>query len=432
MIGFSYDDLDQLCCEGIALSELAERFGTPLYVYSATTILERFRAYQEAFHWAHKLLISYAVKANGHLAILKLLAREGSGAEVVSLGELKRALRAGIPGSRIVFSGVGKRPDEIKAALQVRILQFNVESAEELHQIQVMAQEQGCSAPVAFRLNLDIEAGTHPYLATGVARSQFGLEEEEARELALWTRKHPEIKVIGVHTHLGSQIMKIKPFMTAAERLLHFVKELQAVGHPISTLNLGGGLGVSYRSEDPELSPQDLAEALRPILERPLRDLNLRLILEPGRSIVAHAGVLLTRILYRKKRKDRYLIIVDAGLSELLRPALYNAYHKILPVIQREDPGQGSMSVDLVGPICESADVLGRDRSLPLLEPGELLAILDVGAYGFTMSSNYNARPRPAEVFVKGNQAWLIRPRESLECLWKGEQIPPFLEEDSP
>ena len=433
---FEYDAQGRLRCQGLALDELAERVGTPLYVYSAGALLERVQRYKAAFAWAPRLLLCYAVKANGHLALLRLLAREGLGADVVSRGELERALRAGIPPERVVFAGVGKRPDELERALCARIYQLNVESAEELSAIAAIAARLGVEAPVAFRVNLALELETHPHLATGTASSHFGLPLDEARALA---RLLPEgVRLVGVHTHLGSQITRLEPFVEAAQALIELAEALKAQGHPLRALDLGGGLGVAYRrSKDSKDSkdgmkqegavpgPEELGAALRPVLQGALEELELTLVLEPGRSLIAPAGALLTRVLYRKRVGGRWVVVVDAGMTELLRPALYGAHHEIVPtrldaVAPSASPTE-PVELDVVGPVCESGDVLGRRLRMPLPERGAVLAVLDAGAYGFVMSSNYNARPRPAEVLIDKGEARLIRPREPLERLWADE-----------
>lgn len=359
------------------------------------------------------------MKANSSRAILKLLLKMGSGLDIVSGGELYRALAAGADPQRIVFSGVGKTAAEIKMALEAGILMFNVESEGELRRIAEVAQQLGRTAPVALRVNPDIDPKTHPYIATGLAQSKFGIELEQARRLFGWAHQHPALEVIGVDCHIGSQITELQPFLDAFERVRELVLELKAQGLPIKQLDLGGGLGIPYRDEVPP-NPQEYTQALA---ER-AADLDCRLIFEPGRVLVGNAGILLSKVEYIKQTSAKTFVIADTGMHHLIRPALYDAWQGI----QAVEPRAGSYpQADLVGPICESGDFLAKDRELPLLEAGDLLAVMSAGAYGFSMASNYNSYPRPAEVLVKGDQFAVVREREVYADLVQAESAPPWL-----
>lgn len=403
--------------EGVDLRELAVHFGTPCYVYSRAAFERHWRAYDDAFAGLDHL-VCYAVKANSNLAVLNVLARLGSGFDIVSGGELERVLAAGGDAGRVVFSGVGKSAQEIRRALDVGIGCFNVESAAELERIEGVAAQAGRRAPVSLRVNPDVDAGTHPYISTGLKENKFGIPVAEAEALAVRAAGMAHIDMLGLDCHIGSQLVSVAPFVDALDRVLALVERLAALGVEITHLNIGGGLGVRYRDETPP-APAEYAAALRARLgQRPCR-----LLLEPGRSIAANAGVLLTRVEYLKPSADRNFAIVDAGMNDLLRPALYEAWHDIVPVAAHGEAVPQRW--DVVGPVCETGDFLGKDRELALRE-GDLLAVRSAGAYGFVMSSNYNSRPRAAEVMVDGDRMHLVRERETVPDLWRGEHpLPP-------
>jgi diaminopimelate decarboxylase len=398
----------ELYAEDIAVAELAERFGTPLYVYSAATLSRHYEVFDSAFKDLDHLTC-FSVKANSNLSVLKLFADKGAGMDIVSGGELHRALAAGTPPDKIVFSGVGKRPDELREALAAEILMFNVESAPELEALAAAAMDTGRTARVALRINPDVDPKTHPYISTGLEKNKFGLDMKTAREVYARARDLEYIEPVGIDCHIGSQLTEIGPFLEALEKLLEFRSELQDMGLAIRYLDLGGGLGIKYDQEEPPL-PGELGEALT---ER-LKDLPLTVIFEPGRVIAGNAGILVTRVLYAKDTPKKHFVIVDAAMNDLIRPPLYSSYHRILEV---HPHNRTPLAVDVVGPICESSDFLARDRTLPRMESGELLALLSAGAYGFVMSSQYNSRLRAAEVLVRGDQAVLARKRETYEDL---------------
>ncbi|MGE3297457.1 MAG: diaminopimelate decarboxylase [Porticoccaceae bacterium] len=405
---------DGLRCENVALGAIAADLGTPTYVYSRAALTERFQAYAEALRGTDHL-ICFAVKANSNLAVLDLLARLGAGFDIVSVGELERVLRAGGDPRKVVFSGVGKTAAEMARALGVGIHCFNVESLAELERLDRVAGELGLRAPVSLRVNPDVDAGTHPYIATGLAENKFGLPIDAARACYRRARALPNIEIRGIDCHIGSQLTALAPFEAALERVLLLVAELRRDGIGLAHLDLGGGLGVRYRDETPP-TPQAYVAALR----RHTDALGLTLILEPGRSIVANAGVLLTRVEYLKENRGKHFAIVDAAMNDLLRPALYQAWMAIEPVAPRADVPE--QRYDIVGPVCETGDFLGRDRPLRLAE-GDLLCVRSAGAYGFTMSSNYNSRPRAAEVLVDGDRYRVVRERETLADLMRGEHL---------
>ena len=409
----------ELHAEGVPVREVARRVGTPFYLYSAATLKRHFRIFDEAFA-SIPHLICYSVKANSNLAVLRLLGQEGSGADIVSGGELYRALKAGIPPEKIVFSGVGKTPREIREALKAGILMFNVESLGELEVLSREARRLGRVAPLAVRINPDVDPKTHPYISTGLKKNKFGLDLEQALEAYRRAQADPHLQVLGIDCHIGSQLLQISPFVEALRRVKDFIRRLQEEGIQIQYLDLGGGLGIVYGDEEPP-PPKEYAAAL----VKELGDLKVTLLLEPGRVLVGNAGILVTKVLYYKETPAKKFLIVDAGMNDLLRPAFYKAYHEIVPVLQKERP---EAVVDVVGPICETGDFLAQDRRLPLVQPGELLAVMSAGAYGFVMSSNYNSRPRPAEVMVHGDEFFVIRRRENYARLVAGEKIPPFLE----
>jgi diaminopimelate decarboxylase len=408
----------ELFAEQVPVKRLAEQYGTPLYIYSYNTLLRHFKAYDDAFNdYPH--IICFAVKSNSNTAILRLFAKSGGGADIVSGGELHAALKAGIPAKKIVYAGVGKTGDEIRFALRKKILMFNVESEDEMREIDRVAGEMRTKAPIALRINPDIDPETHPYITTGMKKHKFGIPIEDALEYYQFASRLKNISVIGIHKHIGSQITKITPFVDALKRVLFLIDELNAQGVVIRYLDVGGGLGISYKDEEPPV-PKDLACSLMPLLE----GRKLTLIMEPGRSIVGNAGILVTRTLYLKKGPEKEFVIVDAGMNDLIRPSLYEAYHHILPVTRTK---RGMVLCDVVGPICESGDFLARQRELKRTRQGEYLAVLSAGAYGFSMSSNYNSRPRAAEVMVKDGEHFLIRQRETYNDLVRNERIPAFL-----
>lgn len=406
----------ELYCEQVPLARIAEEVGTPAYVYSTATLLRHARVFRSALRGLD-VLPCYAVKAAGNLALLALLAKEGFGFDIVSGGELHRALRAGADPRRIVFSGVGKRADELQSALRAGILQFNCESEEELEQLAAVARGLRRRAAVAIRVNPEVDARTHPYIATALATSKFGIPAARARAAFRLAARLRGLEIVGLACHIGSQIGKVRPFVEAARRMRELFVQLRADGHPLSRLDLGGGLGVPYGDGPAPASPQEYGRALVGVL----RGIDARILVEPGRLLVANAGVLLTRVLLRKKgAAGRRFAVVDAGMNDLLRPALYGAYHEV-EVVGR--PRSGTELVDVVGPVCESADVLAARRRLPPLGAGDLIVLRTAGAYGMSMASQYNARPRPAEVLVSGTQFRVVRRRESPDDLLRGETV---------
>jgi diaminopimelate decarboxylase len=405
---------DRLYCDAVGADELVAAYGTPLYVYSQRAILDRYREFDRAFADIDRL-IAYSVKANGNLALLKLLGEQGAGADIVSSGELRRAGLAGIPSERILFSGVGKTINELAAALEADIYSFNVESEGELLALANLGEATGKAAPIALRVNPDIESPTpHHYTRTGHRATKFGIPIEEAAELYRFARASKGIRIRGVDVHIGSQILDVEPYQLALGRALELVAELRSLDIELEYIDLGGGFGVSYEGEAGPTAA-DFARALLP----DLRGSGLRLVLEPGRFIMAPAGILLTRVVYVKQMGGKTFVITDAGMNDLLRPSHYASYHQVEPAHRHEDREQ--IPVDVVGPICETGDFLALDRVIQRPEPGELLALRTTGAYGFAMASTYNARPRPAEVLVDGNQHRLIRKRETHDDLVRGE-----------
>ena len=410
----------ELYCEQVPVSRIAKELGTPCYVYSHATLVRHFRAYDSAFkNIPH--VIAFAMKANSNLAILRLMAKEGSGADIVSGGELFRALKAGVPASKIVFAGVGKAPDEIRDALKADILMFNVESPAELHAINEVAAAVGRKARVALRINPDIDPKTHPYISTGFKKSKFGIAADRAMEEFALASSLSHIEVVGVHAHIGSQLTEVAPFIEALKKIVTLIQDLHGQGISIRYLNIGGGLGITYSDEKPPL-PQDLSDAILPLVQ----NLKLTLVMEPGRVIVGNAGILVTKALYRKEGEAKTFVIVDAAMNDLIRPSLYGAYHEIRP-IDEEAGRRAKQQVDIVGPVCESGDFLAKDRMLAAVKPGELLAVMSAGAYGFVMASNYNSRPRVPEALIKDGEIHVIRARETYDDLIKGETIPAFL-----
>lgn len=414
MEAFNYRD-GELFAEGVALSALAQRFGTPTYVYSRAHIEGQYRAYADALSGMPHL-VCFAVKANSNIGVLNVLARLGAGFDIVSSGELERVLAAGGDPSRIVFSGVGKSRDDMRRALEVGVHCFNVESSVELERLQSVAAEQGVKAPVSLRVNPDVDAGTHPYISTGLKENKFGIDIEQAEAVYARAAELPNLEVIGVDCHIGSQLTTLEPFLDALDRLLLLVDRLAARGIHIRHLDLGGGLGVQYRDEQPPLAGDYIAAVRKRLAGR-----DLALVFEPGRFIVANAGVLLTQVEYLKHTEHRDFAIIDAAMNDLIRPALYQAWMNVSPVQPRDGEAR---AYDLVGPICETGDFLAKDRQL-VLEEGDLLAVRSAGAYGFVMSSNYNTRGRAAEVLVDGEQAFEVRRRETVQELYAGESLLP-------
>lgn len=405
----------ELHAETLSLSQIAERFGTPCYVYSRRAIEQQFNAFQQALA-GRDHLICYSVKANPNLAVLNLLARLGAGFDIVSVGELERVVAAGGSPAKVIFSGVGKQASEMERALELGIHCFNVESEPELERLSAVAQRLGKVAPISLRINPDVDAQTHPYISTGLKDNKFGIDIAQARAIYQRAASLPNLQILGVDCHIGSQLTQLTPFLDALERLLALIAELRADGHSIQNLDLGGGLGVRYNDETPP-TPAEYIAAIEP----QVRAAGLKLLLEPGRSIVANAGLLLTRVEYLKHTDHKNFCIIDAAMNDLLRPALYGANQPIVPVKPRTGTHQ---TYDVVGPICETGDFLGKDREL-CLQPGDLLAVKSSGAYGFSMSSSYNSRPRAAEVMVDGDACYLIRARETLASLFDGESLLP-------
>ena len=411
--GFRYRS-GEFCCEGVPVSSLAERFGTPTYVYSRATFLENYLRFERRLSGLPSL-ICYSIKANSNLRILRLLREAGAGFDVVSGGELARALRVGAAPERIVFSGVGKSAEEIDDGLRAGLLMFNVESAGELEVMEARARAAGKVAPLSIRVNPDVVAETHPYISTGQIIHKFGVPKDEAQELYRRAAQSPHLRIRGVACHIGSQILELEPFFKALDEILEVARSLQGRGIPVEFLDLGGGFGIRYSEEEP-LDLDRLAEGFA----ARLRGTPYRLVLEPGRALVGNAGALLARVLYVKRNPQKNFIVVDAGMNDLMRPTLYGSYHEIAPA--RERQGE-KLLADVVGPLCETGDFLAQDRALPDVQPCDLLAILTAGAYGFVLSSNYNTRPRPAEVLVHGSEAELIRPRERREDLMANEVV---------
>jgi len=406
----------ELYAEQVALRDIAEQYGTPCYVYSRATLERHWRAFDSAFG-DHPHLICFAVKANSNIGVLNLLARLGSGFDIVSVGELERVLAAGGDPGKVLFSGVGKRRDEMQRALEVGIRCFNVESAQELNRLNEVAGEVGTKAPVSLRVNPDVDAKTHPYISTGLKENKFGVAIDEAPALYRRAVELPNLHVSGIDCHIGSQLTETAPFLDALERILTLVEHLADDGIAIHHLDLGGGLGVRYDNERPP-EPSEYARAL---LQR-LQDLPYEILLEPGRAIAANAGVLLTRVEYLKHGEAKDFAVVDAAMNDLIRPSLYQAWQHVVPV--EEQPSGTRGIYDLVGPICETGDFIAKQRELTLSE-GSLLAVRSSGAYGFTMASNYNTRPRAAEVIVDGDRLYCVRARETIAELFAGENLLP-------
>ena len=409
---------NELYCENVPVSEITAKLGTPLYLYSRATLTRHFQAFDNGFSDIGHLTC-FAVKSCSNLAILQQFAAMGAGADIVSGGELFRALKAGIDPKKIIYSGVGKTEAEIREALFADILLFNVESPQELDRLQRLAAELGTTAPVSFRINPDVDPKTHAYISTGLAKNKFGIPVDEALEEYIRAHAMDNVEILGVSCHIGSQLTQIEPFLEALNKVKNFVGRLQEKGIDIRYLDLGGGLGITYNDEEPP-PPQAYAEAII----KEMQNMNCTLILEPGRVIVGNAGILLTEVQYTKVNsdgeKEKRFVIVDAAMNDLARPTLYGAYHEIQPVKQTDAPLQ---MVDVVGPICETGDFMARDRKLPQVRQGDLLAIMSSGAYGFTMSSNYNSRPRAAEVLIDDDEVHIIRRREDYDDLIQGEVL---------
>jgi len=409
---------DQLYCEQISIEAIAQQVGTPFYLYSLNTLKNHFRAFDSAFSKVEHL-ICFSAKANSNLAILRVFIQLGGGVDVVSGGELFRAMKAGAPPDKIVYSGVGKRPEEIEYALEFPILMFNVESSQELVAIDRIAGKMGTQAPISLRVNPDVDPHTHPYVSTGLKKNKFGINIQRSVDEYQLASTLPHVRVIGVSCHIGSQLTDMGPFLEAVQRIKELVQRLRAEGIHVQYVDLGGGLGITYHQEEPP-HPREYAESLL----GELSGVECTLILEPGRVIVGNAGILVTQVLYIKEGGEKNFIIVDAAMNDLIRPSLYGSYQRIQPVHRHNRP---EIVADVVGPICESGDFLARDRRLPKAESGELLAVMSAGAYGFSMSSNYNSRPRVPEVLVAKDRFYVIRQREDYDDLIKGEFIPDFL-----
>ncbi|NMX72266.1 diaminopimelate decarboxylase [Pseudomonas sp. WS 5532] len=414
MDAFNYRD-GELFAEGVALSAIAEQFGTPTYVYSRAHIEAQYRSFTDPLEGVpHR--VCYAVKANSNLGVLNVLARLGAGFDIVSRGELERVLAAGGKADKIVFSGVGKSREDMRRALEVGVHCFNVESTDELERLQVVAAEMGVRAPISLRVNPDVDAGTHPYISTGLKENKFGIAIADAEDVYIRAAQLPNLEVLGVDCHIGSQLTTLPPFLDALDRLLALTDRLGECGIYLQHIDLGGGVGVRYRDEEPPL----IADYIKAVRER-TEGLGLTLMFEPGRYIVANASVLLTQVEYLKHTEHKDFAIVDAAMNDLIRPALYQAWMDVTAVTPREGEGR---TYDIVGPICETGDFLAKDRQLAL-EEGDLLAVHSAGAYGFVMSSNYNTRGRAAEVLVDGDQAFEVRRRETVAELFAGESLLP-------
>jgi diaminopimelate decarboxylase len=409
---------EELFAEDVAIKDIVAAVGSPVYIYSKATLERHYRAMDDAFAQAPHT-ICYSVKANSNLAVLKTFINLGGGVDIVSGGELYRALAAGVDPKKVVYSGVGKRDDEIAYALESGILMFNIESEQELDRISEVAGRIGKKAGIAIRVNPDVDPQTHPYITTGLKKAKFGINIERALEQYQRAKGLANIEILGIDCHIGSQLIKVSPFVDAIKKLKRLLDGVRGMGIDIKYLDLGGGLGIQYDDEAPPL-PADYGSS---ILEE-TKDLGLHLIFEPGRNLVGNAGILVGRCLYTKKGEEKNFVIVDAGMNDLARPALYGSFHGVRPVFRNQD---GVIEGDIVGPICESGDFLVKEREIPNFRQGDLIAFMSAGAYGFTMSSNYNSRPRAAEVMVNGDKFEVVRDREKLEDLVRGERVPSFL-----
>lgn len=416
---FNYVE-NELWCEEVPIVKIARDVGTPFYLYSHRTIERHFNVFDEAFADVPHI-ICFSSKANSNIAILRILIKKGWGVDIVSGGELYRALLAGVDPKKVVYSGVGKRKDEIEFAIKNEILMFNVESSQELEIINSCAGKMGTKARISLRINPDVDPMTHPHISTGLKENKFGIDMEKSLDEYRRAKKFGHIDVIGVDCHIGSQITELSPFLDALERLKKMIHLLRENNIDIQYLDLGGGLGITYDEEIPP-HPSEYAEA---IIDK-AKDINCTFIFEPGRVIIGNAGILVSEVLYTKGTDDKNFVIVDAGMNDLIRPSLYGSYHHIQPVIQKE---REILSADVVGPICETGDFLAKNRVVPGFERGDLLAVMSAGAYGFAMSSNYNSRPRVAEILVKDDRYYVIRKRETYEDIARGEEIPEFLQE---
>jgi len=408
----------KLFCEQVSIETIAQEVGTPFYCYSHATLSRHFRAFDSAFDEVDHLTC-FSVKSCSNIAILNLFASMGAGMDIVSGGELYRALKAGVPAEKIVFSGVGKTEDELIYGLEAGILMFNLESPQEMFFLNDCAARLGRRAPIAIRVNPDVDPKTHPYISTGLRQNKFGIDLDVSESMYAQANQLSNLEVIGVGCHIGSQLTEVSPFLDTIKRLKLLIGRLRSQGVEIKYLDLGGGLGITYSQEAPP-HPRDYARSLLAEID----GIDCTLIFEPGRVIVGNAGTLITRVLYTKAGSVKNFLVVDAGMNDLVRPSLYGSYHHIQPVV---DHGRAQLTVDVVGPICETGDFLARDRSLPEAEPGELLAVMSAGAYGFAMSSNYNSRVRPAEILVRDDKFEVIRSRETYDDLLKGERVPDFL-----
>ncbi|MFQ5900193.1 MAG: diaminopimelate decarboxylase [Thermodesulfobacteriota bacterium] len=411
---FQYKDND-LWCEEVPVERIAREVGTPLYLYSYRTMARHYMAFHEAFALVPHI-ICYSVKANSNLSVLQTFIKLGSGVDAVSGGEIFRAVKAGALPEKVVFSGVGKRADEIEYALKTGILMFNVESPQELQAINDIASRLSTRAPVSLRVNPDVDPETHPYIATGLKKAKFGVDISIARELYNHARSLKHLEIVGVDCHIGSQLTSVAPFIEALRKIKRLIQSIERDGISVKYLDVGGGLGITYEDEAPP-HPTKYGEA---ILSE-IKGLDLTLIFEPGRVLVGNAGILVTKVLYMKDGPEKRFVIVDAGMNDLARPALYGSYHAIKPV--KKVDGKEEIVADVVGPICETGDFIARDRELPLFQQGELMAVMGAGAYGFSMSSNYNSRPRVAEVMLKDGEFFVIREREGFDDLIRGERM---------
>ena len=420
---FIYKD-NELFCESVPVADIAQAVGTPFYLYSSATLAHHFNTFDKSFgELPH--LTCFAVKSCSNLSILRLFSTLGGGADIVSGGELYRSLKAGIDPRRIIYSGVGKTDDELRYALDSEILMFNVESEQELDRLQQIAVQQEMTAPISFRINPDVDPQTHAYISTGLAENKFGIPIEDAERIYVKAKSMANVNILGISCHIGSQLTDISPFIETLHKVKLFIERLALHEIAIKYLDLGGGLGVRYLDEKPP-HPQEYARALK----EEMAGLDCTLILEPGRVIVSNAGILVSRVLYTKRNQAKKFVIVDAAMNDLARPSLYGAHHDILPVMRKDGQADENETekADVVGPICETGDFLAKDRQLPVFEQGDLMAVMSSGAYGFTMSSNYNSRPRAAEVLVSEDQFYVIRERETYETLIRGEDIPGILE----
>ncbi|MEW5693942.1 MAG: diaminopimelate decarboxylase [Candidatus Hydrogenedentota bacterium] len=406
---------DLLYCEGVSVEEIVKKVGTPLYIYSANTILDHYRKFDAAFEKVEHL-ICYSVKVNSNIAIIKLLSDEGSGFDIVSGGELYRVIEACSDTSKVVYAGVGKTDDEITMALKNNIMLFNIESFTEAERINEIAKKMGRVANIAVRINPDVEAKTHKFIITGTKENKFGLPIDKAFEIFAFLKDLKALNVVGIHSHIGSQLVSVEPYIKAVSKLNKLINNLRTNGFKIEILNIGGGYGIIYKDENPP-TPFELSNAILPLI----KDLNLKLLMEPGRLIVGNSGILVTKVLYYKESYSKNFVIVDAGMNDLIRPAFYEAYHRVEYIRKRSDTEL--KKVDIVGPVCESADFFAQDYEMNIPLSGDLLAIRSAGAYGFSMASNYNSRPRCAEVLVDGKDFRIIRKRESYRDIIRGESL---------